>query len=270
MKSKYWYSLFAFILLFILPIRANATTKCYYVGQYGSSKQIVNPSDAVNTVRISAIVDDKRQTVVISGIDNAIGSYSTFQNGCPKSAYLCASAMYSVGYNFHAFDENYSCSFYINLALNDIGDSGSGVDGIYVPNKDLKDINFCGDGRVLQAFRIGGFLLFAAKILVPLIIIILGSIDFAKAVINTGDKASKEAVTMLVKRLIIGVIIFLLPTILDVLLGFIDGAEENSDSFSTCTHCLFDPFDSDTCVKPYTSYDIKDNKDGNGTYPNNG
>ena len=119
---------------------------------------------------------------------------------------------------------------------------------VVAPEVDVPEIHFCEEARVLRAFKIAGFLLFALKIIVPLIIIILGSIDFAKAVIDTGDKANKEAINMLVKRLIIGIIIFLLPTILDILLGFIDGAKETHDGFSACTHCLFNPFDS-TCDK---------------------
>ncbi len=168
----------------------------------------------------------------------------------------------------------------ISLALEESEDYGGTIakiveningDGeIETPPVDIQKINFCAEARVLRAFKIGGYLLFALKILVPLIIIILGSIDFAKAVIDTGDKANKEALSMLIKRLIIGIIIFLLPTILDFLLGFIDGAKETHDGFSACTHCLFSPFDGscDKEINDMAGRGVEGN--GGNTYNNKG
>ena len=146
----------------------------------------------------------------------------------------------------------------VNLTLeeSDIGDgktlanividTNKGGGGDTNPIIEIDEMKFCGEARVLRAFKIAGFLLFALKIIVPLIIIILGTVDFGKAVISTGDKANKDAINMLIKRLVIGIVIFLLPTILDALLGIIDGAKDTSGKFSDCTHCLFSPF-SDGC-----------------------
>ena len=58
--------------------------------------------------------------------------------------------------------------------------------------------------------QIVGYILYIAKILVPLILIILGTIDFAKATISSDDKAPKDALAALVRRIIIAVIIFLI------------------------------------------------------------
>ena len=118
---------------------------------------------------------------------------------------------------------------------------------IVLPIIDIPEIALCMQDSVLKTFRIMGMLLFVLKILVPLIIIILGTIDFVKALLDTGDKANKEAINMLVKRFIIGVIIFMLPTIIDFALSFVDGAKEASSHYTACTGCLFHPFDADTC-----------------------
>ena len=108
----------------------------------------------------------------------------------------------------------------------------------------IEEVAFCEESGVLKTFQIIGYLLFIAKIIVPLLLIILGSIDFAKATISSDDKAPRDAVMALVRRVLIAVIIFFIPTILNFLLSLVYGATEafSDDSFEGCTTCLFDPF----------------------------
>lgn len=115
------------------------------------------------------------------------------------------------------------------------------------------NVTFCSSG-VKKSFQVIGYIIYIAKIIIPLLLIILGSIDFAKAVISTSDKANSEAISALVRRIIIAVIIFLIPTILDFLLGLIDGAKDaasNSD-FTSCMKCLTNP---KNCGAPDKFYD---------------
>ena len=109
---------------------------------------------------------------------------------------------------------------------------------------DVVKIIFCEQNGVRKTFQIVGYILYIAKIMVPLILIILGTIDFAKATISSDDKAPKDALAALVRRIIIAVIIFLIPTILNFLLGLVNGASEafKNSEFTDCTECLFDPF----------------------------
>ena len=115
------------------------------------------------------------------------------------------------------------------------------------------NVTFCSSG-VKKSFQVIGYIIYIAKIIIPLLLIILGSVDFAKAVISTSDKANSEAISALVRRIIIAVIIFLIPTILDFLLGLIDGAKDaasNSD-FTSCMKCLTNP---KNCGAPDKFYD---------------
>lgn len=115
------------------------------------------------------------------------------------------------------------------------------------------NVTFCSSG-VKKSFQVIGYIIYIAKIIIPLLLIILGSIDFAKAVISTSDKANSEAISALVRRIIIAVIIFLIPTILDFLIGLIDGAKNaasNSD-FTSCMKCLTNP---KNCGAPDKFYD---------------
>lgn len=56
------------------------------------------------------------------------------------------------------------------------------------------------------------------RIIVPILIILLGSLDLAKAVISGKEDIIKKAQTDFAKRLIAGVIIFLVPTLIDIVM----------------------------------------------------
>ena len=60
------------------------------------------------------------------------------------------------------------------------------------------------------------------KIIVPILVIVLGMIDFAKAAIASKPDEMKKAQSDFVKRLIAGVVVFFVPVIIDILMGFAD------------------------------------------------
>ena len=57
------------------------------------------------------------------------------------------------------------------------------------------------------------------KILGPILVVILSSIDFAKSIIASDDENMKKAERKLVVRLILAVAVFLIPTLVSVLLN---------------------------------------------------
>ncbi|MBQ7141320.1 MAG: hypothetical protein IJO32_07455 [Bacilli bacterium] len=59
------------------------------------------------------------------------------------------------------------------------------------------------------------------KIVVPILLILMGMIDFVKALIANDDQKMKKAQKDFVMRLIIGVVIFFVPSILEYLLSLI-------------------------------------------------
>ena len=65
------------------------------------------------------------------------------------------------------------------------------------------------------------------KILGPILVVLLSAIDFIKAVVGTDEKAMKEAQSKLVIRLVAAVLLFLVPTLVQLLLSFINA--------TTCT-----------------------------------
>ena len=115
---------------------------------------------------------------------------------------------------------------------------------------------FCSNEPVKASFRLLGWILVIVKIVIPIIIITMGSIDFAKAVTSSKDDEIRKASKSLVIRIIIGALIFFIPKVIDIVVKIVDGEEvynsnsqynEDSDHpFATCTYCLFHPSD-DNC-----------------------
>lgn len=112
-------------------------------------------------------------------------------------------------------------------------------------NVSAAELNFC--ERTSPIWQFAGYFFVALKIAVPLIIIILGIVDFAKAVVSSDDKAISNAATGLLKRFIIGVIIFFIPTIVDLVFGLIANfTGDITTPIAACEECLLDPTDG-TC-----------------------
>lgn len=60
------------------------------------------------------------------------------------------------------------------------------------------------------------------RIIVPILIILLGSLDFAKAVLSGKEDEMKKAQTTFMKRLIAGVVVFFVPVIVDLVMSLAD------------------------------------------------
>lgn len=60
------------------------------------------------------------------------------------------------------------------------------------------------------------------KVIGPVIVVLLSAIDFIKAVVGTDEKAMKEAQSKLIIRLVAALALFLIPTLIQLLLNFIN------------------------------------------------
>ena len=113
---------------------------------------------------------------------------------------------------------------------------------IFVPNVFALDYeNLCSTNDGVQnAVRIIGYVVAIIRWVAPLIIIVLGMVDFGKAVISDDEKSLSKATAALIRRIIAGVAIFFIPTLIQALLNFIEvtGGLEKSDTFNACTECV--------------------------------
>ncbi len=74
-------------------------------------------------------------------------------------------------------------------------------------------------------------------ILVPIFLILFGIIDLGKAVIASDEKEVKAAQSRLIKRVIYGIVIFLVPSLVSMIMGLVAQAgasDTDSTSWAAC------------------------------------
>ncbi len=83
-----------------------------------------------------------------------------------------------------------------------------------------------------------------ATYIIPLIIIVLGMIDFGKAVTSNDEKAQSKATGTLIRRIVAGIVVFLIPTLLKALINVINvnSLIYDKDNYDECLNCIMYPF----------------------------
>ena len=79
-------------------------------------------------------------------------------------------------------------------------------------------LDVCTDSSFLSMILLIKHVIEVVCIIVPVLLIVLSSVDVGKIVINPDPKNSQKAISMLIKRSIAAVAIFFLPTISGLLL----------------------------------------------------
>ncbi len=105
---------------------------------------------------------------------------------------------------------------------------------------EISEENFCSKSK--SVIKYVGKIFFVAKIVVPLIIIVLGSIDLAKAVVAQKEDEIKNATQMFVKRLIFGVIIFFVPSIVSIIFNLLPTDTTGGVTETSCSECFLHPY----------------------------
>ena len=85
------------------------------------------------------------------------------------------------------------------------------------------------------------FLLKIVQWIVPVILILLGTIDLVKAVIAGKDDDIKKHQQTLIKRIIAAVIVFLVPVIVSILMGWI-GNDDWKECWNDANGSISDVF----------------------------
>ena len=89
--------------------------------------------------------------------------------------------------------------------------------------------------------RIVGIAIFIIKVIVPIMLIVVGMLDMAKAVTEKDENKIKDAQHKLIKKAIAAVLVFLIVTIVGVLMNLI-----GADDYKKCTKCITKPWDCKT------------------------
>ncbi len=105
----------------------------------------------------------------------------------------------------------------------------------------------CSEKSVRTVLKFFGYIIFIAKLLVPLIIIGFGTFDLFKAVIDKDEKSLGKQVKMLLMRIVVGVFVFFIPTILNALFSLSESLDiVSTDEYKACATCLLDINNCDT------------------------
>ena len=90
---------------------------------------------------------------------------------------------------------------------------------------------FCED--TFEIWKFIGTIVMIFKIVIPVILIIIGIIAFGKAVIADDEKEMKSAITKLIKKVLLAVFIFFIPSLIKAVFNLID-----YDQKSEATKCI--------------------------------
>ena len=83
------------------------------------------------------------------------------------------------------------------------------------------------------------FLIGLIKIGVPILLVIWGSWDVGKAVMAQKDDEIKNAQKLFIKKLIIAILVFLVPTFIGIALNVVDTSDSNGVKSQSCWQAIF-------------------------------
>lgn len=108
--------------------------------------------------------------------------------------------------------------------------------------------DFCTDEGVKRVMYMAYIVITACKIIVPIILVVMGTIDMARAVIAQDDGALKKQAMTFAKRCIAGVLVFFVPSITLAIFNLVEGFSETKSKYEKCVTCILDS--GDDCKPP--------------------
>ena len=98
---------------------------------------------------------------------------------------------------------------------------------------------FCAQSA--SVFQAVGKFLSIIKILIPVLLVVLGAMDILKAVISSDDKAIKNSVMTLLKRIVAGILVYFVPVFISGIFSLLPEFRENEDDYNVCKACITKP-----------------------------
>ena len=162
--------------------------------------------------------------------------YSMFKDGCPKRVFQNKNSVSSEGSLAPEYDCSYSISKKIGSTRIVKTDSKNDKKEETTPYEE-GSIENCEDlGETLSLVRQVYNLI---KYLIPVAIIILSMVDFFKTIVSGEEKVFKEVWNKLVKRVIVGIVILLLPAILSFVIDISGVLKNNGNIEKDNIFCIF-------------------------------
>ena len=109
----------------------------------------------------------------------------------------------------------------------------------------------CHDVNVLKGLRVLGYVVLIVKVLVPVVLIITGMYAFFKAMVASDEREIKDAVTLLISKVITGIIVFFIPTIISAVLSLIKNVNTSTSTYAVCVKCVVSVKDCNMYIDAY-------------------
>lgn len=106
---------------------------------------------------------------------------------------------------------------------------------------DNSSFSFCDSKGVLKGFRIVHIIMIIARVLVPIILIVSGTILFFKAMLSDDEKNLINASKSFILSIIVALVVFFIPTIVNAIVGLV---KKDDSTFTNCKTCLSESFDN--------------------------
>ena len=185
---------------------------------------IVNPVDQYRIWGTNDITQAQTAVDGINSVNKCIGRYATYKHTdgtriTPEEYYSTLISPDSGGTPIDMTNPEIAC----NAIFGDKDYAGE------------TDVDLNGNGEIDPpsiAYMINLVLKYV-RIIVPILIIVLGTIDFARAVVADKEDEMKKAQVTFVKRIIAGVAVFFVPIIVNIVMGLADIVWEGLD----LSHC---------------------------------
>lgn len=104
--------------------------------------------------------------------------------------------------------------------------------------------SFCADSATI--WKLVGWVFMVFKIVIPLLLIILGSIDLGKAVISGKSEDVSKNAKSLAMRAIAAICIFLVPSLVGIIINWISDLTNTDLDYEICSTCIVNPGNCDT------------------------
>lgn len=167
--------------------------------------------------------------------------YQKFYNG--STEHVVITDKESDGYLNASVDNGWDGFEKDNNASNSTSKDGNDNDDNDKSNSDVVNDNvsvesICSKPYYRKPMKFIGTLVGFIKILVPIIIIAFGVMDLYKAITGSKDEALPKAIKMICIRVLAGVFIFLLPGIVQFVLGLVNEWSGYKNNWCCCTECI--------------------------------
>ena len=111
----------------------------------------------------------------------------------------------------------------------------------YETDYDIEETNIkeiCSKPEYRKPMRFIGQIVQFLKIIVPILIIGFGAIDLFKAITASKDDAIKKAIKSIAFRAVAGIVIFLIPGLVQFVMNMVNEWSDYKNSWCCCTECL--------------------------------